>query len=563
MLKKEAYIVLLVLFSSLAYAEISDSIGLGETKSYMTSGQDITIYLSSISPFTEKNSLIINGMQFDLLLFQKVEIGNISFRLINTGGTSLDDYTASFLISDNIPFECVSKCEDNFIVDLVRKLDEGFELCKKNCTVGCGLYNEKLCINNDIWIIDNCGNKVKLDRKCRADCISAECTNCGDGVCNGPENYFNCEDCSTPPDFCISDIDCANGVCAYGRCAASMDIYGDGVCFLPQEDCSSPDCSCSNKDINSMGKDDNPVIIIHGFASSPKKLRKLQRALSDNLGYINGGHISAFDVDCRSNEKNSVYIASYYESENKVTTSGKLPSIIRSSYEKMFAEAKESTFTNTFSQLIEKVRSCSGSDKVNIIAHSMGGLIVRNYLLDANNRGKVSKVILLGTPLQGDIYGEQTYKLIQGLEKPLGDRKQLLSQCSSATIPSLVISLIDGRDVSGECQQLQDAGSISNPVLDIDETPGLLEYYTIAGNVDGKGDKVVTTESASLEGAVFNQIVDCDHFSLKDPARCKESYSYIVTALGYDSSAIKQRTFIGWVKEITLSAGDFFLALME
>ena len=130
---------------------------------------------------------------------------------------------------------------------------------------------------------------------------------------------------------------------------------------------------------------------------------------------------------------------------------------------------------------------------------------MKNYLLKEDNIRNVNKIIFLGTPNHGGIYGEQTYKLFKGLEAPLGDRKMLLKSCSSGKIHSVVLSLIDGRDVSEECSQIQQAGSGSNPIWEIDETVGLVEYYTIAGNIDGKGDGVVPVESAALEGAVFKR----------------------------------------------------------
>ncbi|HDO23621.1 MAG TPA: lecithin--cholesterol acyltransferase, partial [bacterium] len=44
--------------------------------------------------------------------------------------------------------------------------------------------------------------------------------------------------------------------------------------------------------------------------------------------------------------------------------------------------------------------------KVDIIAHSMGGLVARSYIQDANYRNDVGKLIMLGAPNYGssDVY---------------------------------------------------------------------------------------------------------------------------------------------------------------
>ena len=54
-------------------------------------------------------------------------------------------------------------------------------------------------------------------------------------------------------------------------------------------------------------------------------------------------------------------------------------------------------------QKIESVKQQTGSKKVDILAHSMGGLVARNYLIEPKNAIKVSKLITLGTPHLGAV----------------------------------------------------------------------------------------------------------------------------------------------------------------
>ncbi|MDP4011440.1 MAG: peptidoglycan DD-metalloendopeptidase family protein, partial [Candidatus Roizmanbacteria bacterium] len=54
-------------------------------------------------------------------------------------------------------------------------------------------------------------------------------------------------------------------------------------------------------------------------------------------------------------------------------------------------------------QKIESVKQQTKSKKVDILAHSMGGLVARNYLIEPKNAIKVSKLITLGTPHLGAV----------------------------------------------------------------------------------------------------------------------------------------------------------------
>lgn len=69
-------------------------------------------------------------------------------------------------------------------------------------------------------------------------------------------------------------------------------------------------------------------------------------------------------------------------------------------------------------QKIESIKTQTGSQKVDIVAHSMGGLVARNYIADPTKAGKVRKLITLGTPHLGAV--DTLNKLFYGgcLTKP-------------------------------------------------------------------------------------------------------------------------------------------------
>lgn len=54
-------------------------------------------------------------------------------------------------------------------------------------------------------------------------------------------------------------------------------------------------------------------------------------------------------------------------------------------------------------QKIESIKQQTGSAKVDIVAHSMGGLVARNYIADVERAGKVKRLFVLGTPYLGSV----------------------------------------------------------------------------------------------------------------------------------------------------------------
>jgi len=68
-----------------------------------------------------------------------------------------------------------------------------------------------------------------------------------------------------------------------------------------------------------------------------------------------------------------------------------------------------STATSTLSGFIKKVKHDSKSDKVDIVAHSMGGLVVKKYVHNSNNNS-IDKFIDIATPHYG---APEAFKILQ------------------------------------------------------------------------------------------------------------------------------------------------------
>lgn len=102
----------------------------------------------------------------------------------------------------------------------------------------------------------------------------------------------------------------------------------------------------------------------------------------------------------------------------------------------------------------------TGKDKINIVAHSKGGLDARVYLANNPSNDDVSKLIMIGTPNQGSPAGTATvdYAFIALLYNPLLYPYLIAFYCFPA-----LNDLVEGSDASAEINENTD-------------------YYTIAGN---------------------------------------------------------------------------------
>jgi triacylglycerol lipase len=58
-------------------------------------------------------------------------------------------------------------------------------------------------------------------------------------------------------------------------------------------------------------------------------------------------------------------------------------------------------FARILADEVEKVMAESQSDQVDLVGHSMGGLVVRSYLTEDSARAKIRRVVTLGSPHRG------------------------------------------------------------------------------------------------------------------------------------------------------------------
>ncbi len=75
-------------------------------------------------------------------------------------------------------------------------------------------------------------------------------------------------------------------------------------------------------------------------------------------------------------------------------------------------------------QKIQAVKSISGKNKVDLVVHSMGGLVARAYIQSVDYAGDVDQVIFLGTPQLGAPEAYEKYEAVEGFKK----REELIAK---------------------------------------------------------------------------------------------------------------------------------------
>ena len=70
-------------------------------------------------------------------------------------------------------------------------------------------------------------------------------------------------------------------------------------------------------------------------------------------------------------------------------------------------------------QKIDEVKIACGCNKVDIVAHSMGGLVVRAYAESNYYGGDIDQLVFLGTPHRGSPKSYYTWEAGEGFDAPL------------------------------------------------------------------------------------------------------------------------------------------------
>lgn len=230
----------------------------------------------------------------------------------------------------------------------------------------------------------------------------------------------------------------------------------------------------------------NPVILLHGYNPLYSKrigelgLKEMQDKLAEDLQYSDKGILT------------SVTSCGQLQSEK--------PIIIRATYFDVFTVKSLEIYSAKVNSIITRIRLCTGAKKVDVVTYSMGGIVTRYAI--KNNNAAVDKLVMLGTPNHGGLY-------------LLGEVAELLAEKSSLQL---------------DFAQLVENSNFMKRLNGGDETPGNTKYFTLAGNIDDKGDGLVLSDTVALEGSVHKE-VDCNHLLMKSPKMCPEAYEFVKKAL--------------------------------
>jgi hypothetical protein len=268
-----------------------------------------------------------------------------------------------------------------------------------------------------------------------------------------------------------------------------------------------PSC-CIFNECKPCGLNTTPVILLHGH--SPMESNPVEESLGvfslmqRKMGYE--GFINAGDIDIKTPVNSDVWSemgsplairASYYYI--LFYDVGLSASVLKTeSIENYAIRLKE---------LIDIVVARTGAKKVNIVAHSMGGLVAREYIM-LFGEDKVNKMVLIGTPNQG----------ITGLARKFCSTIGSVKECKDMYKDSVFMKRL----------------SAFKP-----KVPVHVIYGTGCDTAGKDGDGIVVAEDALLPYAKAYQINGtCTdilglnlHSRLLDPGQFPEVYNLVVRLL--------------------------------
>jgi pimeloyl-ACP methyl ester carboxylesterase len=399
------------------------------------------------------------------------------------------------------------------------------ETCEDaHCKPFCKTHQYTKCVGNDAYFYNSCGEREQVAESCKENqkCVSGKCQNsCDEGwQCKDEEykGYLN-KDCTwSSTEFC--DLGCKKGVCAaVPDCPLHLKLIGLfkldplSLCNVEQ----NKELTIPEPIITDTNIDDIPIIFVHGHSlrrhvkgESIEKMAELMVQFKADfphfrgISYVKPGEIRNWCEGERKDKKEILIQTSYYYEGSDVN-----PDISISDY------------ANQIKTVIDTVTGCSKT-KVNIVAHSMGGLVAREYVRK-HGGDKVNKLITIGTPNHGVYNGIQSLSIINTiLDKSYAnrrERKELLAQ------------------------------SVFLKRLNEEETPSGPRYYTIAGvtnvnsvslglicpSINDEHDGLVCSKSVQLGGANNYEVEGSGfmHFNIVQPDTevGEEVYKILVSIL--------------------------------
>jgi len=233
-------------------------------------------------------------------------------------------------------------------------------------------------------------------------------------------------------------------------------------------------CSSDSENFN-----DVPLLLLHGHSFYIKHTPDYSTNIFSNMltkletdeKYIPGGSISS--------DKTPYTLTKAEFGKNPIPLAAKGTYYYVALYDGLeyIPEISKSENIDTYAirlrDVIDELKYITGKQKIDVVAHSMGGLVLRRYMQLFGDES-INKAILVGTPNHGLNDRIYEYCKILGYEK--------------------------------ECEDMHYNSSLMKTLNDPNNQPTLKKIYTIIGtgcgmDDDEQGDGIVTIESASLNNS--------------------------------------------------------------
>ena len=129
-----------------------------------------------------------------------------------------------------------------------------------------------------------------------------------------------------------------------------------------------------------------PVLLIHGFTSGPETWKTMRTWLTSTSANGDGSIVDSNSPSVDPQAK--VFLIKFSRPYNSIRTNA--------------AELR---------QVIDKICSATGSQEIDLVGHSMGGLDARYYLQQGEE--KVKNLVMIATPNHGSVLSDSELKLRQ------------------------------------------------------------------------------------------------------------------------------------------------------
>ena len=271
-------------------------------------------------------------------------------------------------------------------------------------------------------------------------------------------------------------------------------------------------------DTNKKYSAEYPIIFVHGWNGNLDTFEEMQDKL---------------DEDGIAEDKGSIY--SYSTKEICKGGWNKAVSVNFEYYEGDEGNSID-IYAKRLSEVVKLVKDCSKTDKVNIISHSMGGLVSRNFIQNYDGNNDVKSLVMIGTPNKGiGAIQEFCRNLVYNINAVDCEEMEIGSTFIDSLNNNYDFSKINYLIISG-------TGCQTETNVCINRTRQLTTSGMCGEYVLGNGDGVVLLTSSSLGGENKNQFIvkvksngECYkpsfHSNLVKPSKYLEVYNWAVEFL--------------------------------